>query len=220
VWKLIILPFLLLPISLHADIKNLSDGLLHNIQKKWGNDGEQRLLNLQKLVMDQSKLANTFKNAKELEKNWLLADNVFWNRVPFVSDIEHWDVDDYWATPIETLASNGGDCEDYSIGKYFTLKDLGVPTQKLRITYVRALKWNQPHMVLAYYPEQDAEPLILDNLTGELLPASKRPDLVPIYSFNDDDLWVEAGSTARTGKSSQIRLWRDLIDKMDKEKKL
>jgi len=47
--------------------------------------------------------------------------------------------------------------------------------------------------------------------------ASDRPDLVPVYSFNDEDLWA-AGATSAGGKSSQIRLWRGLLDKMEKER--
>ncbi len=117
------------------------------------------------------------------------------------------------------LASQGGDCEDYAIGKYFSLKALGIPIQKLRITYVRALRWNEPHMVLAYYPTPDADPYILDNLNRAVLHASERTDLVPVYSFNDEDLWA-AGAFVAGGKSSQIRLWRGLLDKMAKEQNM
>ncbi len=102
--------------------------------------------------------------------------NALWNKVPYYSDLEHWGMEDYWATPVETMSSNGGDCEDYSIAKYFSLRELGIPSQNLRITYVRSLKLNMPHMVLAYYPTPNADPYILDNLTGELAPASERTD--------------------------------------------
>ena len=206
--------------SVQAGIINLSPGLLRYISAKWGSEGAQRALDLQLMEQQQAALLRATANNSKIERNWLSADNTFWNHIPYFSDKEHWGVDDYWATPIETLASNGGDCEDYSIGKYLTLKDLGVPIQKLRITYVRALNRNESHMVLAYYPEPDAEPLILDNLTGEILPASQRTDLEPIYSFNDDDLWLEGGGSSKSGKSSQIRLWRELLERMAKERKL
>ena len=100
-----------------------------------------------------------------------------------------------------------------------TLKELGVPVDKLRITYVRALKLNESHMVLAYYPTPDADPLILDNLTGDIRPASQRTDLEPVYSFNDDDLWTASG-TERKGGATQVRLWRDLLEKMAKEQRM
>ena len=143
--------------------------------------------------------------------------NWYWNRVRYYTDARHWGTPDYWATPVESLASEGADCEDYAIGKYFSLKALGIPVQNLRITYVRALRWNEAHMVLAYYPTVDADPYILDNLNKNVLLASERTDLVPVYSFNDEDVWLP-GSTTAGGKSSQIRLWRDLLDKMEKER--
>jgi hypothetical protein len=74
-------------------------------------------------------------------------------------------------------------------------------------------------MVLAYYPTPDAEPLILDNLIGDIKPASQRTDLEPVYSFNDEDLWLPNG-TSRKGGSSQVRLWRDLLDKLARERRL
>jgi len=90
--------------------------------------------------------------------------NSYFNRIPFLPDSTHWSAEDYWATPAETVASDGGDCEDYSIAKYFLLKEFGVPVERLRITYVKAVKLNQAHMVLAYYAAPGSEPLILDNL--------------------------------------------------------
>ena len=95
------------------------------------------------------------------------------NQTPFVSDIQHWGKTDYWATPVEFLSTNGGDCEDYSIAKYFTLRTLGVADDKLRITYVKELvQYNEAHMVLAYFPNADDEPLVLDNINKTILPAS------------------------------------------------
>ena len=125
-------------------------------------------------------------------------------QVKWIEDKQHWGVDDYWATPAESIASAGGDCEDYSIAKYYLLKELGVPISRLRITYVRALKLNgQAHMVLAYYANPAAEPLVLDNLDPVIRAASQRTDLQPVYSFNDDE--VQMGH--RKGKPSQIRTW-------------
>ena len=126
-------------------------------------------------------------------------------------------VDDYWATPVEFLATDGGDCEDFAIAKYFTLRALGVPTDRMRITYVKAITLNQAHMVLAYYPSPGAEPLVLDNLIGEIKPASQRTDLVPVYSFNGDNLWVARemrGQGQYVGSSSRIGLWRGLLERM------
>jgi len=148
----------------------------------------------------------------QLEMPLLKRTNDFYNQVPYFTDLEHWGVDDYWATPVELVASFGGDCEDYAIAKYMTLKDLGVPVERLRIAYVRAIKIGETHMVLAYYPTPDSDPWILDNLIPEIKHGSERTDLIPVYSFNDDDLWL-ANGTARKGGASTVRLWRDVIEK-------
>ena len=121
-------------------------------------------------------------------------------------------------TPAEMSASNGGDCEDYAISKYFLLKELGVPVERLRITYVKAISINQPHMVLAYYPSPGAEPLILDNLEDGVRPASERKDLVPVYSFNDEDDVI--ARDARKSNPLQIRAWHDLQKRLEAEARL
>lgn len=156
--------------------------------------------------------------AAEAEVDALRIVNTFFNRIPFLSDASHWGVEDYWATPAETVASNGGDCEDYSIAKYFLLKEFGVPIERLRITYVKAMSVNEPHMVLAYYATPGADPLILDNLEKGVRPASERADLVPVYSFNDED--VVLVRDARKGSALQIRAWRDLLQKLETEARL
>ena len=149
------------------------------------------------------------------ETDLLLAVNQLINRVPFIDDQKHWNVEDYWATPAEAIASNGADCEDFSVAKYFLLKDLGVPVSRLRLVYVKAIKLNQAHMVLAYYATPTAEPLILDNLEDTVRPASVRTDLVPVYSFNDEEVWVE--SKGRIGSPRQIRNWSALLERLEAE---
>lgn len=158
------------------------------------------------------------------------AVNAFLNRIPWMSDNEHWGAADYWATPAETVASHGADCEDFAIAKYFLLKELGVPIRQLRITYVRAARINEPHMVLAWYPRPDAEPLIFDNLEPRVLPASARKDLTPVYSFNDEDVMLEAqarfggdkaaAAAGAKGSVAQVRLWRQLNERLAAEAKL
>jgi Predicted periplasmic protein len=130
--------------------------------------------------------------------------------------LQHWGVEDYWATPVETLASNGGDCEDYSIGKYFTLKATAIDPDKLRLTYVKSVTYNQAHMVLAFYPTPDSEPLILDNIKHEILPASQRPDLIPIYSFDAESLWLAHERDRKLARSPDQSLpqWYQLKERM------
>ena len=118
-----------------------------------------------------------------------------------------WGVKDYWATPLEFLSRGAGDCEDYSIAKYFTLKELGVSEKKMRITYVKALKLRQAHMVLTYFETPRSVPLVLDNLIPTIKPATQRKDLLPVYSFNGSGLWLakSRGSGKKVGSSSRFR---------------
>ena len=144
--------------------------------------------------------------------------NDFFNRLRYRTDQQLWGKNDYWATPIEALGRGGADCEDYSIAKYFTLRELGIPDEKMRIMYVKALKLNAHHMVLTYYPTPGAIPLVLDNLNSKILPASQRDDLAPIYSFNGSGLWLakERGRGQRMGGSSRVKLWQDVKARMQR----
>lgn len=156
--------------------------------------------------------------ATDLEQ--LKKTNEFVNRVvTFGDDMQVWGQADYWATPLETLGRSSGDCEDYAIAKYFTLLELGMAPEKLRLIYVRAKTGTsdhvlmQAHMVLAYYAQPEAEPLILDNLMGDIRLASRRPDLVPVFSFNRDGVFAgisgkEVSPAAGTGRLSR---WEDLL---------
>ncbi len=110
--------------------------------------------------------------------------NDFFNRLEYQSDQENWGQSDYWSSPIEFLARNAGDCEDFAIAKYITLQAMGITADRMRITYVKSATQSEPHMVLAYYATPDSMPLILDNLKKEILPASERSDLTPVFGFN------------------------------------
>ncbi len=191
-----------------ADEFQLSEQTLRDIEQSHGQPARARAEELKELIETQQALP-------ELEK--LERINRFINRLEFVTDHQHWGQLDYWATPIETLSTNGGDCEDFSIAKYFALREMGVAEDRLRLTYVKALSINQAHMVLTYFPTPDAEPLVLDNLDGEIKPASERGDLVPVYSFNGDGLWLakERNAGKRVGGSERISLWRKLIQRME-----
>jgi predicted transglutaminase-like cysteine proteinase len=151
------------------------------------------------------------------------AVNQFVNRrVVFRDDMQVWGQIDYWASPLETFAKGQGDCEDYAIAKYFILRALGLAVGKLRLVYVRAML-NGPagpslaHMVLAFQATPRSEPLILDNLIGEVRPASARPDLTPVFSFNADGLWQGNGDTPAGDPTARLSRWRDVLTKAREE---
>lgn len=152
--------------------------------------------------------------------------NLFFNRkIIYTDDIEAWGQSDYWATLIESLAKKKGDCEDFVIAKYFSLRQLNIPDTQLRLVYVKARiggvnsTITQAHMVLAFYPTADAEPLILDNLISDIRPASRRNDLAPIFSFNGQGIFAGAASNASLGPGGTSRLsrWQDLLERARKE---
>lgn len=193
-----------------AERLGATDKLLAYVERQYGVPARDR-------VQEWRHLAEQDKGKPELEKLRLV--NHFFNQSVFVSDLEHWGKEDYWATPVEMLSTNGGDCEDFTIAKYFTLKEMGVPEQRMQITYVKALMLNQAHMVLTYFPTPGADPLVLDNLIDEIKPASRRTDLLPVYSFNGEGLWLakKRGRGERVGGSDRISLWRDLNSRMNNE---
>ncbi len=150
------------------------------------------------------------------EEGRLAAVNDFYNRrIQFRDDQEVWGMADYWASPLETLEKGRGDCEDYAIAKYFSLLALGLEPAKLRLVYVRAMLDGRPqaHMVLAYYAQPQAEPLILDNLQTQVRPASARGDLAPVFSFNSEGLWSGVAGAPAGNPVARLSQWRDALGK-------
>jgi predicted transglutaminase-like cysteine proteinase len=187
----------------HIDSQKIIEALENNYGKRAGMRGNAWV----KILTQSGSLT-------EMEK--LKKVNRFFNYFRFVDDIELWGVKNYWATPIEFIGVNGGDCEDYSIAKYYTLLELGVPDAKMRITMVKAVRLNQYHMVLAYYDTPSSIPLILDNLDGTIKPATKRNDLLPVYSFNGTQLWLnkEKGRGVLAGNSKRLKRWTSLKQRL------
>jgi predicted transglutaminase-like cysteine proteinase len=178
-----------------------SGALLDWMEREYGADARARVVALQELVAASPGISESGK---------LQRVNAFFNRVNYDTDSALWDQKDYWATPFEVLGVNSADCEDYAISKYFTLISMGVDEDRLRITYVKSLKRDEAHMVLAYYPSAEAEPLILDNLTEGIQPAGERDDLVPVYSFNGADLWLAVNRIEgkKVGEADRISRWQ------------
>jgi predicted transglutaminase-like cysteine proteinase len=196
---------------LHADspIDIFPPGLFAQVEEEYGSDARERVEQWQSLVLDEQ---------TNSEKDKLHSVNRFFNRIRFVDDIRVWNQKDYWATPVEFLGRNAGDCEDFTIAKYFTLRALGVSAEKLRLMYVRALRLKQSHMVLAYFETPDAMPLILDNINKKILPANYRKDLQPIYSFNGDGLWAAKaqGRGRKLKNKGGHSSWQNLMNRIER----
>ncbi|WP_325585325.1 transglutaminase-like cysteine peptidase [Eoetvoesiella sp.] len=160
-------------------------------------------------------LLEKMRSAPELEQ--LRAVNNFWNsHLKPADDMAVWGVDDYWATPLESLGKGAGDCEDYVIGKYFSLVFMGMPPEKLRFIYVKARLGTESiaHMVLGYYATPGSEPLVLDSLESRIVSASRRHDLTPVFSFNIRGIYVPG---ARPASVDRIGRWKSLLARMRSE---
>jgi predicted transglutaminase-like cysteine proteinase len=210
--KLLIITFTLISFSslflIASKTFNISDSQLNSIQNKYGSSAKARVEAWDSMIESSKNesLLNKIKNV-----------NDFFNQIPYKTDLVVWKQKDYWATPIEFMGMGAGDCEDYAIAKYFSLIKLGIPDDKLRITYVIYKRVNsrfeQAHMVLTYYHKAGAEPVILDNINKSLQLASKRDDLKPVYSFNASGLWqAKTKGDTRVGDNN-LKSWKNLMDR-------
>lgn len=185
---------------------------VEKIARKYGKRAKIRAQKLDKFMKQLEHMS---------EWNKIVGINNFFNRLfMFTSDEKVWHESDYWASRMEFLGKGAGDCEDFVIAKYFSLKQLGVPISKLYFTYVKALKLNQAHMVLTYYKNPHEVPLVLGNLIWKILPATKRKDLEYVYSFNARNLYLAKktglGQIVPFG-NARNKKWRELNLKIQRE---
>lgn len=180
------------------------DSILKKIDNKYGKFTTNRFLLLKEKI-------ESVKNKSEFEK--ISTINDFFNKVKYAPDIKVWNEKDYWATPYEFLAKDKGDSEDFVFAKYFTLvEELNISEDKLYFTYVKSLEKKVSYMVLTYYETKKSVPIILDSVNYKALPATKRPDIVPIYSFNAKNAGVGGD------KAGQSLKFRNLIRDIKGEK--
>ena len=194
--------------------RSVTARLVQQYATRFGSDARGRLTRWQRSVAGAGPTASDAKAEAEV----LARVNDFVNRLTYTTDLRHWQVEDYWATPAESFGSDGGDCEDFAIAKYFALKELGVPLERFRFVYVTATASRELHMILAYYATPNSVPLVLDNLYGRIVPATQRPDLTPVYSFNDEDVPpVQAGRRSSYGATPAPRRWKELVERLQAE---
>lgn len=160
------------------------------------------------------KLVSDLSGASESQQ--LQQVNRFFNtHIRYAEDVDLWDVSDYWASPEETLGRGAGDCEDFALAKYFTLRQLGVAPEHLRLLYTTLASNGQAHMVLAYWPTPQHEALILDNLDADLTPLLQRQDLSIQFAFDARHLYKLEGETLRAvANADLLSAWRNLLQRM------
>lgn len=192
-----------------------SQTLLDSMNERYGDEGGNTLLAWFDMI-------DSNRNTSPAEQ--MEAVNTFFNnRIRYTSDLLIWKKSDYWASPLETMGNNAGDCEDFTIAKYMSLLELGIEEEKLRLIYVRATIPEggrtriEAHMVLGYYSSPNSVPLILDSLIPSIKVANDRKDLKPIYSFNREGLWVGSIESSRADPTTRLSPWRDVLQRMKME---
>ena len=178
--------FILLFFTVTLNAELIDNAIIEKAEQKYGDFAKNRFVSIKEELLEE------LKDKSDLAK--LNFVNTWVNYIKYKSDQQLYGMSDYWATLYEFVGKNGGDCEDYTITKYYILKELGVSPQKMKFVYViyqsRSGK-KTPHMVLAYLkidqPKTKDDILILDNNNRLVLPASKRPDLIKIIKMINGD---------------------------------
>ena len=115
--------------------------------------------------------------------------NVHLNLHRYILDIVNYGIVDYWATPRE-FAINDGDCEDFAIAKYITLRKLGWSPMDLRIVVLNDLNLRIGHAILVVYVDEKA--YVLDNQIKQIVEAGVIRHYRPVYSVNEERSWIYA----------------------------
>lgn len=197
----------------HSASPLVSNEMLNQLKREYSEQAYRRGIAINELLDDL--------RDQGIEKQ-LAEVNRFFNQFEYQEDHLHWGQQDYWATPNEFIGTHKGDCEDFVIAKYFALRKLGVPDERLYLTYVKALRQNVAHMVLSYFPTPSSIPQILDNYNPLIVSADRRKDLLPVYSFNAKSLFL-TNASAGLGKSlptNKIKnsKWKKLLADIQEEK--
>ncbi|MGH8381228.1 transglutaminase-like cysteine peptidase [Pseudomonas sp.] len=145
--------------------------------------------------------------------------NAFFNRtIRYGEDVDIWKQADYWASPLETLEKGMGDCEDFALAKFFTLRLLGIPESRLRLVYATQSSNKQAHMVLGYWEDSEAQPLLLDNLENGIRPFVQRDDLKAEFAFDELNLYkFNHADLQLVGSVGQLPSWLSLVRRAKRE---
>ncbi len=208
---------LMLPVTLKSELEIDYLVMQKTLQQRFPSvAANQRLKQWQQLLLAIK--------SKDEKQQIIEVNNFFHQSFSYKTDQALYGQNDYWATPVEFFGHGLGDCEDWVIAQYVSLRQLGIADEKLRLIYVRASiggpnsSLSEAHMVLGYYATPNAQPLILDSLISDVLPAAERIDLKPVFSFNAEGLWAGQGSQrAKTSPTARLSPWRDALQKMNAE---
>ena len=196
-----------------SEIHPWSEDVFHQIEKEFGSAAKQRMKRIHELIH--------VHRSKPVEEKLQLVNNEL-NHVPWISDRQKYHAEDYWATPLETIATFGGDCEDIAIAKYVVLRAMGVPEKHMELLYGKMKKTGEAHMVLVYAPNLDRPLekqtlLVLGSIDHTIRRLRDRKDLIPVYLMDfDDDVAV---ITRKNAQRKVLSPWHHVrAKKLDKVK--
>jgi predicted transglutaminase-like cysteine proteinase len=190
------------------------------IKQEYGDEAEKRMRFLEKFILDNQDIADMEKVIKTNEAS---------NHLPWIADAAHWKKSDYWATPLETITTFGGDCEDIALVKWVILRNLGISSDSLALAYVKIKATGEDHMVLLYVANPEApvgekQVYVLDNYVDEVKLASERMDLLAVMAlgtegrivlFNDDG---ENRSVKASYSGRKVKKVEDLITRVEENR--
>ncbi len=113
--------------------------------------------------------------------------NRYMNEAPYITDPRNYHTKDYWATPGQFF-NQDGDCEDYAIAKFMSLRALGWSNHDMRIVLLQDLNLKTPHAVLVAY--RDGTAWVLDNQIMQVVTADVIRHYRPLFSLNEDSWWL------------------------------
>lgn len=213
---LLIMACVMLSHGIHSRASIQFDQFHRQIESRFGANRSRVSQNWEAMV-GQASQASTERQKLDLVNQFVH------QHVRYRTDQRLYRVEDFWASPLETLGHGLGDCEDYAILQYVSLRLAGVSDDRLRLIYVNARMGGprssitQAHMVLGYYATPTSEPLILDSLVSTISPASQRPDLSPVFSFNSEGLWAGGATSPAASATARLSRWRNVLDKIQQE---
>ncbi|WP_282607845.1 transglutaminase-like cysteine peptidase [Pelagibius sp. Alg239-R121] len=163
---------------------------LQVMEKDWARDATDEATCARNLgrpcrLLNWSRFVESLRKEDPAEQ--LRSINSYINQTRFIEDRDNWGAKDYWAAPAEFL-TRGGDCEDYAISKYLSLRQLGIPAEQLRVVVLEDKRRRVAHAVLVV--ELGEESLVLDNLSDRVVSWSEVGHYRPLYSLNEQSAWL------------------------------
>ena len=116
----------------------------------------------------------------------MITVNRWFNRLPYKYDEYAYNTQDYWADTVELLQKRG-DCEDFALSKYYTLRRLGFSPDELKITVVYDNEKYSNHAVLMVYT--GGSRYMLDSNSDDMGPSPMEYRYKTLYSFNETSAW-------------------------------